>query len=429
MDSGEILMTKRKILVIEGNDKMRSLICLHLSINFDVMGASHGVEAAGLMRKYLPDLILIDQDVSLGGIRTARILRLHPQFQQIPILMALRPEKDNVLKLVEEGRKINLKAYIGKPYTLPTLEKKIEENIKIKLGPLALPDIREELANLTDLPVLSPVHQKMLQLLGQEDEDVNIRELVRTIETDQGLLASMMRTCRTAHFGFRGNTISTAVTFMGINEIRKIVQAAIIFNIFAEDHQGQTDVDFSLIELWKHSVACGVIMEMGYRHVKGRDHFIGGIMHDVGKILLFLRFPDHFREVVRIAKAEQKSMYQAERELLGLTHEMVGSELALKWDLPSTISMCIAFHHHPSIATMHKRFIALAHVSDILARSMHIGYGGDDQPIEMDDYAKRIAKSMLTVPDKRDEIVAQVESIVPDNDSAPKEEEVRHVGS
>ena len=65
---------------------------------------------------------------------------------------------------------------------------------------------------------MSPVHQKMLQLLGQEDADISMRELTRTIESDPGLVTSIMRICRTAHFGFRGNTIPMAVTFLGIIE-------------------------------------------------------------------------------------------------------------------------------------------------------------------------------------------------------------------
>lgn len=141
-------MSKGKILVIDGNDKIRSLIGLHLSPHYEVKGVRHGVEAAMLMRRYIPTLILIDQDVVLGGIRTARILRLHPDYQQIPILIALVPEKDNIVRQMKEGKKANLEGYIAKPYPLSTLEKKIEENSALKLAPLSLADIREELKDL-----------------------------------------------------------------------------------------------------------------------------------------------------------------------------------------------------------------------------------------------------------------------------------------
>ena len=407
-------MPQGRILVIEGNQMVRTTLCSHLlTRGYEVMATSHGVQAATEMRETLPHLILIDQDVPIGGVKTARILRLHPRYQRIPIIVAVAPKKSEVRRLIQEGARMNLEAFIAKPYAFETLEAKIAAHINAKLGSISLPDIRDELRSLTNLPVLSPVHQKMLNLLGQEDEEVDIRELVRTVESDQGLTTAVMRICHAAFYGFNGNTILTAITFLGIGEIRKMVQASIVFDIFAQEGDVEDAGGFSMMELWKHSVACGVIMEMGGRQVKGRDHFILGILHDIGKIIMRLRFPDHFAELRRIVDEEQKSMYQAERELLGLTHADIGFELARQWDLPDTISTCIAFHHIPSKAAAHKRLASLVHVSDITARSMLIGHGGDDQVPAMDDYAVRIARHMSALAERRDEITAQVESIVP----------------
>jgi len=422
-------MEKGKILVIDANDKIRTLVCTHLSSRFEVMGVRHGVEAAELMRRYIPDLLLIDQDVPVGGIRTARILRLHPDYQQIPVLIGLMPEKANIVQQIKEGEKANLKAYIAKPYTLSVLEKKIEENINLKLTSLTMAEVREELKNLTNLPVLSPVHQKMMRLLSQEDDEIPMRELTRTIESDPGMVAAIMRICRSAYFGFRGNTIPTAITFLGMKEIRKVVQASVLFDVFKADRQTRVQGEISLMDLWRHSVACGVIMEWGQRHIKGRDHFIAGIMHDIGKIILLLRFPEHFQTMVRIARKEQKTIFQVEKELLGITHTDIGYELVNQWDLPSTISNCISFHHNPSVATIHKRFVSLANVGDIMARRMEIGNGGDDQQPEIDEYAKRIFSLLPSLDEKRDEIIAQVESIVPleekDSTNPKTGEEVR----
>jgi hypothetical protein len=51
---------------------------------------------------------------------------------------------------------------------------------------------------------------------------------------------------------------------------------------------------------------------------------------------------------------------------------------------------------------------------------MHIGSGGDDQQLETEEYAKRIARTMPSVEEKREEIVAQVDSIIPSDDSDSK---------
>lgn len=409
------------ILIVEPNKQMREIILPTYLGNkgYKVIKAANGVQAAELMRASIPDLILIDKDVPIGGVRTARILRLHPKYRQIPIIITISPDKDEVLKLQKEVGKINLKAFLAVPskrhYPLPGLVKIIQQNLKVELEEISLPDIREELKKLSKLPVLSPVHEKMLSLLAEEDTSINVRELVRTIESDQGLTTTILRVCSSAYYGFTGKAISAAITLLGMQVIRKIVHAAIVFNIFPVGSDDKSYGDFSILELWKHSVATGVIMEMSgsKARVQGRDHFIAGILHDIGKIVLYLHFPEHFKEIIRMVKKENKSMYHAEKELLGLTHVDIGHELAMQWKLPSTIATCIKFHHDPEEALEHKRLASLVHASDIVARYMNIGNGGDDQDLQIHPFAERISKNVIALQGKYDEVLAQVESIVP----------------
>jgi putative nucleotidyltransferase with HDIG domain len=365
------------------------------------------------MRQGVPELIMIDQNVPMGAIRTASILRLHPDYQQVPILLTIADDEKRVEELMEKGKKINLQAYIRKPCTSAELEAGIREHLQVKLPRIALQDIRAELAHLTQLPVLSPAHQQMMKLLAQEDAAVDIPAVVRTMESDQGLSTAVMRMCRSAYYGFRGNTISSAIVFLGVEKVRSIVQATIVFDIFADQDDRSVLNGFSMLKLWQHCVACGIIMEMAGGHIKGRDHFLAGMLHDIGKVILYFRFPEYFAEILRIADEEHKSIYQAERALLGITHAEIGAQLARKWDLPPTLSTSIAFHHHPSAAPQHRRLTSLVHVSDITARQLGIGYGGDNQQIKMDPYAQRIARYTAHIAEKKGEIIAQLESLIP----------------
>ena len=62
-------------------------------------------------------------------------------------------------------------------------------------------------------------------------------------------------------------------------------------------------------------------------------------------------------------------------------------------------------------------------MSDITARSMHIGNGGDDVTPRMDEYAQRIAKHLMPQAyEHRDEVIAQVQSIVPFQAPSEKQE-------
>ena len=66
------------ILIIEQNEQIRELVGRHLGAsNFEVTGVGDGLAAAKQLRQKQADLIIIDEDVPMGGIKTARVLRLH----------------------------------------------------------------------------------------------------------------------------------------------------------------------------------------------------------------------------------------------------------------------------------------------------------------------------------------------------------------
>jgi putative nucleotidyltransferase with HDIG domain len=402
----------RKILIIEKNGKIRALLTRHLGEKgHEILEARHGLEAARLLRQVRPDLMLIDQGIDLGGIRTARILRLHPEYQQIPIVLIL-DQRQEVDELKAEGRALNLESFLLKPFTAAQLEAAIAESLRKQLSPLSLAQVRREIANLSQLPVLQPNHRKLLSLLGREDKQVDVPEVVRAVEADQGMATTVLRLCRSAYYGFRGNSIEGAVTFLGIDKLRQIVQAVIVFDAFAIQRGQQEVGGFSIMELWKHGLACGIIMEKGGRLVRGRDHFIAGLLHDIGKVVLYLRFPEYFAEVLRLVQEEGRSMYQVEGELMGITHADIGHELARKWELPSTIVTAVAFHHQPSLALQHRRLASLVHLSDILARSLSIGHPGDRAKIKMDPVAEPLAKYVLGVARDKEEVARQVEDMM-----------------
>ena len=402
----------KQILIVDRSEKIRGLLQAHLgSKGFVVEGVENGLEAAIHMRRSMPDLIIIDQDVAMGGIKTARVLRLHPSYQRIPILLTLE-HQSQVSDLIAAGGKVNLKSYLTKPFSGSQLEEKVAAHVGAPLGEISVADMREELGKLTDLPVLQPAHRKMISLLSREDNEVDLPELIRTIEMDQGLTTGILKICHSAYYAYRGNSIEGATTFLGIDKIRRIVQASIIFNVFEVSTGKERTGEFNLLELWKHCIACGIVMEKGGQRVKGRDHFIAGMLHDIGKVVLYLRFRDHFDEILRMVEKENKSMYQAERELIGIAHTDIGYELARKWDLPSTIATSIAFHHDLSMALQHRRLTMLVHLSDMLTRRLGIGHPGDQQNIAMDPEAKSLAKYVLAVANKKDEIQAEVEGVI-----------------
>lgn len=412
-------MARGKILIIEKNPRLRALARDYIkTCGYEAADAEQGPDAARILRQFVPDLVLIDQDVAMGGLKTARILRLHPSCQQVPIVITVR--RDVAATLMEEGRRHGLEAFLAKPYRGEALKRKLAACINTRLDKVSVADMRAEVARLSNLPVLNANHRKMLGLLGRENDQVDLPELVRTIELDPGLTTEVLRVCHSAYYGFRGNSIEGATTFLGIDKLRKIVQASILFGQFDATVDQADDDGFSIAALWKHSVACGLIMEKSGHRVKGRDHFIAGMLHDIGKMVMCLRFGGYFEAIRHQVRAEQVSMHRAERELMGITHCDIGYELARTWDLPPTIATCIAYHHRPNETLQHKRLTSLVHLGDILAKNLGIGHGGDQVQPQLDPVAQPLAKYVFAVSKEKDAIEAEVEGMVSGTGAADK---------
>ena len=140
-----------------------------------------------------------------------------------------------------------------------------------------------------------------------------------------------------------------------------------IHNAFSDAKETSATAALSMNDLWKHSLATGMAMEI------------------IGK---------------------------AEYELLGITHADCGGELAIHWDLPGEVRTAITSHHQPGQSTQHRRLAAMVHISDIAVRTMGIGYGGDPLIPEMDPYAARLQRSVEEIVQNKDDFIQQCDSIL-----------------
>lgn len=406
-------MTRGTVLLVDGNQQVRALVAEHLQqVGCAVWVADDGAQAARQMLRELPALVLVDNNVPLGGIDTVRILRLHPRFQNVNMVVVTSGARREVEALIGRAAEFRIGIF-KKPYGMQQVVERLQgaSASAVQLDRLSLVGMRKELANLSKLPALNPLHTKLLGLLSEPNRDTDIGEVTRTIEADQGLASAILRVCRTVRYGFRGKTISSAITFIGLDRVRSIAQSTIVLNVFKDD--GKEDFyGFSLVELWRHSIACGLIMEMGRQYVSGSDHFLAGILHDIGKAILRLRFPNHFKELLRKAEQENRTLISAERELLGFTHADIGFELARAWNLAPAVSMAIAFHHNPQAASLHRRLAALVHVADVKAREFAIGFSGDRQKLSMSEFARRVVLNCDRIDNHRDEIAQRVDAML-----------------
>ena len=81
-------MAKRRILVVEDEEKVRVALAAFLEPEYDVVQAQDGREAVALAQQTMPNLILLDLRLPrLDGLDALRLLKMSPETVTIPVVV------------------------------------------------------------------------------------------------------------------------------------------------------------------------------------------------------------------------------------------------------------------------------------------------------------------------------------------------------
>jgi HD-like signal output (HDOD) protein len=232
------------------------------------------------------------------------------------------------------------------------------------------------------------------------------------IAADQVLSAKVLKLVNSAFYGFPGrvNTITHAIVILGFSSIKNIVLTTGILGAFNLKSKAG---GFDLMAFWKHSVATGVLAQLVAKEARLRNPdvaFISGLLHDIGKLVLALYATKDFNACMELAAKRNGLFYDAEMELLGVSHAEVGGFLKTYWNLPPDIASVMELHHQsPQAAGENAPLVAAVQLADLLARSLCLGHPCDATvPILSEE-----AWSLLNLNEKSlDNVLDQVEAAI-----------------
>jgi HD-like signal output (HDOD) protein len=203
-------------------------------------------------------------------------------------------------------------------------------------------------------------------------------DIAKVIREDPGLTARLLRIVNSAFYSFpsKVETISQAVTIVGTQQLGALALATSVMNMF----KGIPEEFVNMDSFWKHSIGCGLAartIATYRREANAERFFVAGMLHDVGRLILYTKIPDRAREVLQQARDGEKLLYEVEREVFGFTHAVAGGVLMQSWRLPASLEEAVMFHHNPRAATRFPAEAAIVHVSDIIAHALQLGSSGE----------------------------------------------------
>lgn len=243
------------------------------------------------------------------------------------------------------------------------------EGARWSRDPRSLIDSDMELMSLPD------IYLRIERVIN--DPDSSARHIAAIISQDPNLSAKLLKIVNSAFYGLRQkiDTISRAVTIVGHNQIGDLVLGTSVIALFREIPSTLMNMNL----FWEHSVACGICARCiaGFRKFPNTESFfIAGLLHDLGKLIIFKNLPQQAKEVLLQVRHSDSFYYQAERELIGFDHTQVGKALAEKWKLPTGLEQAIGGHHPPWSLPPDSETV-LIFIADNLANALGYGSSGE----------------------------------------------------
>ena len=205
----------------------------------------------------------------------------------------------------------------------------------------AVRQLRAEVIARKNVPTIPIVVARILQLL--EDEQVSGKKLVEVIEHDQALTGKLLRLANSAFFGQSRSvaTIPRAVVLLGFSTVRLLALGVKVW-----DSLGSGVTRERAHDLWTHAVTVGASVKLLSSRLRVADPdeaFTSGLLHDIGRLVLAMRFKQDYWRLVGVA--EDCDVHAIEAANFGVDHAEVGAWILEAWSLPPAIVDAVRQHH------------------------------------------------------------------------------------
>lgn len=198
------------------------------------------------------------------------------------------------------------------------------------------------------------------------------------IRKDHSLTTRLLRLANSALYGLprRIETLEEGLYVIGLREMCEMALATTVITTFMGLPTHLADP----VQFWRHSVACAVgcalLAEERHDPVPERL-FVGGLLHDVGRMVLYLRAPDQCATIMKRCRETGELDTTVEIEVLGFDHANLGAALLEMWSMPPSLVEMVRCHHAPSRTHGPSGETAVVHVADFIANILDFGASGE----------------------------------------------------
>lgn len=238
-------------------------------------------------------------------------------------------------------------------------------------------NLRSVLQKVNQLDPIPVVIHKVLELAG--DPEASLQDLMEVVERDPAITANLLKTVNSAHMGLpvKVDSVQQAVSMLGLQQVVEMVMSQ---NLSGNLNRSQKGYGLAKGDLWRQSLAVAMVART---LAGGRDLmslpaiYTAALLKDIGKVVLHEFVADRLSFIQEAVTSKAMSFVEAEKEVLGMDHMMLGGIIAKQWQFSSHMVYMIENHHLPNTASRNDPATCTLYLADMIAMMVDTGVGVD----------------------------------------------------
>jgi len=274
------------------------------------------------------------------------------------------------------------------------------------------------------LPVLPAVLMRLIHAC--DDEHISLQEITRLISTDPGLTTRVLYLANSAFYRTYDHIehIDQAVLCIGKRMLKHVVLSAAVHQVFRFENGLERKW---LRKFWRHSlltalIAHHVAIKVGYKD--GEQAFLAGLLHDVGRLVLYVNFPEAYSTLLHEEAFTPDAFLEAEAKIAA-PHPEVAAEILSLWNIDTFIVDAVLYHHE-SVERLTPAFhlVKIVCAANTLARKREAGEVNYDPVLRLLGVNAEEAAALVDEAEGELEEMAQSLGI-----HIERDDEVRHLAA
>lgn len=267
------------------------------------------------------------------------------------------------------------------------------------------PELSQKLASAVDgMPAFPKSVQRILELT--RDVNSTPKDLVEVIDKDPVVTVKILKVVNSAYYSLpkQITSIGHAVVYLGFNTIKNLALSIAAIGMMPKDNASGFDVQQYLL----HSLAtAGLAKQLAMKmdSADPMDCFIGGLLHDFGKVVFAQFMPNEFRAALQDSQDNAVALHEALQKSIGVDHFVVGAMLVEKWRFAPHLIETIRFQHPSNFKDT--EMIACVFGANQISKKLKFGFGGntfvEEFPVSVQ---KRLGGTL-------DEVIASMGDLTP----------------